>query len=337
MGRKTRTKPSRHSGSSAGIPLWQWSAAIAMGAMLYGAYAVLTATSNSTPAEGWQGSTDAAFAAKYLAMPCEVDRYGAGELSAARFDAEYRDRKPVVFRLGEDDVSTAPLRTALGRAQLETVFGDVPTAIMGRGLDDGEPHIKEEMPLRSFLAKLRDDAGYGGYLFDSQTFLQQCRARVGWDPVSRHMDTPAPFTHFRNGGRTFFSVGGDKSGVPLHFHSAAWNLVLAGHKHWTLFGHSHTNHAAQATGNVTFDPREHHLTWLEETLPTLPAAQRPLQCVTHVGEVAYIPVCLSSARGAALVFRSLMRSHHSVVRFLPSSAPPHGLLRVLRLVGITVR
>jgi len=77
---------------------------------------------------------------------------------------------------------------------------------------------------------------------------------------------------------------------PSHFLYLLYNLVLAGAKHWTLYGHDAAQHGhASRAGNVTFDPREHHLRWLEEALPALPPQQRPLQCVQGVGDIAYIP------------------------------------------------
>ena len=223
-----KQKQRKPKGGGGGAPLWQKCAGgVGAVAVLCSGFRALTSPTSATPAEGWLGSSDAAFAAKYLATPCDIDRYGEGELSPARFAAEYQDKKPVVFRAGAD--VSAALRASVSRAELDRVYGDVPTAIMGRGLNDGEPDIVEEMPLRSFLAALAADRATPKYLFDSQTFLQEASRRVGRTPLDA-LDVPAHFHGFRTGGRAFFSVGGDKTGVPMHFHSAAYNLVLAGAK-----------------------------------------------------------------------------------------------------------
>ena len=246
-----------------------------------------------TPAAGWRSTSDASFAAKWGNVPCDIDRFGPGELTAERFTAEYLDRKPVIFR-AEPTAAYAALVRSVSREALVADFGDVPAAIMSRGLNDGEPDIQEQMPLKTFLDTLDRDPASPKYLFDSETFLGECQRRRGTTPLTGFVEDagsyPAFVPHFESfagGGRTFFSVGGDKSGVPFHYHSAAFNIVLAGKKHWTFYGHG--GGAALKVNNVTFDPREHHLRWLEDTMPTLSADQRPAQCVQHPGDISYVP------------------------------------------------
>ena len=246
-----------------------------------------------TPAAGWRSTSDAPFASKWGNVSCDIDRFGPGELTPEHFAAEYLDQKPVIFR-AEPNAAYASLVRSASREALVADFGDVPAAVMSRGLDDGEPDIREEMALKTFLDVLDRDPGSSKYLFDSVTFLSECQRRRGSTPLTGFQQGstsyPAFLPHFKSfarGGRTFFSVGGDKSGVPFHFHSAAFCIVLAGKKHWTFYGHGYG--AAQKINNVTFDPREHHLRWLEDTMPSLSAEQRPAQCVQHPGEIAYVP------------------------------------------------
>ncbi|NXE70366.1 JMJD8 protein, partial [Calcarius ornatus] len=73
---------------------------------------------------------------------------------------------------------------------------------------------------------------------------------------------------------------GSGSGVPFHWHGPGFSEVIFGRKRWFLYPPDQTPH---------FHPNETTLAWLQHTYPTLPPAQRPLECTLRPGEVLYFP------------------------------------------------
>ncbi|XP_066417110.1 jmjC domain-containing protein 8 isoform X3 [Molothrus aeneus] len=73
---------------------------------------------------------------------------------------------------------------------------------------------------------------------------------------------------------------GSGSGVPFHWHGPGFSEVIFGRKRWFLYPPNQTPH---------FHPNETTLAWLQHTYPTLPPAQRPLECTLRPGEVLYFP------------------------------------------------
>ncbi|NXU99127.1 JMJD8 protein, partial [Cettia cetti] len=73
---------------------------------------------------------------------------------------------------------------------------------------------------------------------------------------------------------------GSGSGVPFHWHGPGFSEVIFGRKRWFLYPPDKTPH---------FHPNETTLAWLQHTYPTLPPAQRPLECTLRPGEVLYFP------------------------------------------------
>ncbi|KAM9013740.1 jmjC domain-containing protein 8 isoform 2-T2 [Ara ararauna] len=73
---------------------------------------------------------------------------------------------------------------------------------------------------------------------------------------------------------------GSGSGVPFHWHGPGFSEVIFGRKRWFLYPPEKTPH---------FHPNETTLAWLHHTYPTLPPAERPLECTICPGEVLYFP------------------------------------------------
>eukprot|EP00927_Polykrikos_kofoidii_P065161 TRINITY_DN60949_c0_g1_i1.p1 TRINITY_DN60949_c0_g1~~TRINITY_DN60949_c0_g1_i1.p1 ORF type:complete len:603 (+),score=119.76 TRINITY_DN60949_c0_g1_i1:87-1895(+) len=105
--------------------------------------------------------------------------------------------------------------------------------------DFGERGAALSMTLERFLEVEIDlfaPSGIPYYVFtyvddDSQPLLARLfRSRLGGLP--EHL--PPPFQGFR-ATAVQFSVGGAGSGSPLHFHDSAFNILLAGRKHWWLW------------------------------------------------------------------------------------------------------
>ncbi|KAI6076746.1 JmjC domain-containing protein 8 isoform X1 [Aix galericulata] len=121
------------------------------------------------------------------------------------------------------------------------------------------------------------------------------RAQLGGRRQPRGRPAPAPSL-------------GSGSGVPFHWHGPGYSEVIFGRKvseegagnrpprpggfgegelrlcgvsqRWFLYPPDKTPH---------FHPNETTLAWLQHTYPTLPPAERPLECTVRPGEILYFP------------------------------------------------
>lgn len=75
-----------------------------------------------------------------------------------------------------------------------------------------------------------------------------------------------------------FYVGAPGSGAPEHYHEDAVNVLIHGEKRWYV-------HMPQEAQYSTV----HVADYVSKVLPSLPPAQRPLQCTQLAGDVLYIP------------------------------------------------
>ncbi|XP_062359930.1 jmjC domain-containing protein 8 isoform X5 [Cinclus cinclus] len=110
------------------------------------------------------------------------------------------------------------------------------------------------------------------YFFGDNNFTE-------WGPLFQHY-VPPPFRIPGTSPAYSFGIAGSGSGVPFHWHGPGFSEVIFGRKRWFLYPPDKTPH---------FHPNETTLAWLQHTYPTLPPAQRPLECTLHPGEVLYFP------------------------------------------------
>lgn len=76
-------------------------------------------------------------------------------------------------------------------------------------------------------------------------------------------------------------VGPGNSGAYFHQHMSANNALIYGAKHWYLL-------PPQASiGDKGWETAKSMPAWVEEIMPKLDV--KPLQCVQHAGEIAYVP------------------------------------------------
>lgn len=110
------------------------------------------------------------------------------------------------------------------------------------------------------------------YFFGDNNFTE-------WGPLFQHY-VPPPFRIPGTSPAYSFGIAGSGSGVPFHWHGPGFSEVIFGRKRWFLYPPDKTPH---------FHPNETTLAWLQHTYPTLPPAQRPLECTLRPGEVLYFP------------------------------------------------
>ncbi|NWR81404.1 JMJD8 protein, partial [Centropus unirufus] len=110
------------------------------------------------------------------------------------------------------------------------------------------------------------------YFFGDNNFTE-------WGLLFQHY-VPPPFRIPGTSPAYSFGIAGSGSGVPFHWHGPGYSEVIFGRKRWFLYPPDKTPH---------FHPNETTLAWLYHTYPTLPPAERPLECTLHPGEVLYFP------------------------------------------------
>ncbi|KAM6054972.1 jmjC domain-containing protein 8 isoform 3-T3 [Chlamydotis macqueenii] len=111
----------------------------------------------------------------------------------------------------------------------------------------------------------------------SRTTWSSCwsrRIRPGWAA------TPSTSSGTTTSPSGAPSSSGSGSGVPFHWHGPGYSEVIFGRKRWFLYPPDKTPH---------FHPNETTLAWLHRTYPSLPPAERPLECTLRPGEVLYFP------------------------------------------------
>uniref|UniRef100_A0A8C3KE97 Jumonji domain containing 8 n=1 Tax=Calidris pygmaea TaxID=425635 RepID=A0A8C3KE97_9CHAR len=106
------------------------------------------------------------------------------------------------------------------------------------------------------------------YFFGDNNFTE-------WGPLFQQY-VPPPFRIPGTSPAYSFGIAGSGSGVPFHWHGPGYSEVIFGRKRWFLYPPDKTPH---------FHPNETTLAWLHHTYPTLPPAQRPLECTLRPGEV----------------------------------------------------
>ncbi|NXH87931.1 JMJD8 protein, partial [Edolisoma coerulescens] len=148
----------------------------------------------------------------------------------------------------------------------------------GRANGERRGGIWVDVPFREYvehLLKPQDPARLGSdtlYFFGDNNFTE-------WGPLFQHY-VPPPFRIPGTNPAYSFGIAGSGSGVPFHWHGPGFSEVIFGRKRWFLYPPDKTPH---------FHPNETTLAWLQHTYPTLPPAQRPLECTLRPGEVLYFP------------------------------------------------
>ncbi|NXC38273.1 JMJD8 protein, partial [Penelope pileata] len=137
---------------------------------------------------------------------------------------------------------------------------------------------KVDVPFQEYVEQLlkpQDPAALGSdtlYFFGDNNFTE-------WGPLFEKY-VPPPFRIPGTSSAYSFGIAGSGSGVPFHWHGPGYSEVIFGRKRWFLYPPDKTPH---------FHPNETTLAWLQHTYPTLPPAERPLECTIRPGEVLYFP------------------------------------------------
>ncbi|NXI21862.1 JMJD8 protein, partial [Sterrhoptilus dennistouni] len=196
---------------------------------------------------------------------CTVERADAS-ITYSLFLQRFAFSRPVILGGVTDNSVSA------GRGRWDTAPG-APGAAAASRLP-----VLLDVPFQEYvehLLKPQDPARLGSdtlYFFGDNNFTE-------WGPLFQHY-VPPPFRIPGTSPAYSFGIAGSGSGVPFHWHGPGFSEVIFGRKRWFLYPPDKTPH---------FHPNETTLAWLQHTYPTLPPAQRPLECTLRPGEVLYFP------------------------------------------------
>ncbi|XP_025108459.1 uncharacterized protein LOC112572786 isoform X2 [Pomacea canaliculata] len=210
---------------------------------------------------------------------CSIDRVAVGDLSAERFQREYRHKKPVMvhFPNGARDW-TEPAKWSLpaltrdyGQWQLNT-GGSV--EIVRRG-GNGEIVTSLDTFVGSLMRKAREDTGEAKYYIFDREFYKA-------SDLPHTLTLPAYFTPRDDLDDSFFFLGASGSGVVFHKHADTWNGVVFGRKRWFLYPTNNTPPGGVFHGFTIMN-------WYERIYPNLTLDKMPMECVQQGGDILYLP------------------------------------------------
>jgi ribosomal protein L16 Arg81 hydroxylase len=197
-------------------------------------------------------------------------------VTAEEFEREYRNRRPVVLRYGEDPPWVN--RDQWTRKQLLNKLG-TKNVEMGRswGIVRTRGSGEVQVDLEQFLNELmdeRDDADEPWYIF-SRSLL---KARGGVKP---HI--PSELTGVSTDELDpFFLLGSSSSGTSFHNHAEAWTGAVFGRKRWFLY-------PVETTPAGGHWPGYGQLDWYNQLYSSLEGGRRPVECMQLPGDLMYLP------------------------------------------------
>ncbi|KAM6407490.1 jmjC domain-containing protein 8 [Rhynochetos jubatus] len=202
---------------------------------------------------------------------CTVERADAS-LTYPLFLQRFAFSRPVILRGVTDN---AVFRALCTREKLLAAFGPRRVRL---STANTYSYRKVDVPFQDYVEQLlqpQDPARLGSdtlYFFGDNNLTE-------WGPLFQQY-VPPPFRIPGTSPAYSFGVAGSGSGVPFHWHGPGYSEVIFGRKRWFLYPPDKTPH---------FHPNETTLAWLHRTYPTLPPAERPLECTIRPGEVLYFP------------------------------------------------
>lgn len=209
---------------------------------------------------------------------CTVDRLSASDLSAERFEKEFRFQKPVLVTFPHGartwtDPERWSLQALLRNYGQWTIAHGNSVDIVRRGGNGEFKHTLTELleGLRSNNATLMN---YGSYGFDRNFFKET--------NLSTTFKLPSYFSANDTINDSIFILGASGSGVIFHKHADTWNGVIYGKKRWFLYPSSFTPPGGVYHGYSVNE-------WYDRVYPNLTADCRPIECVQQAGEILYLP------------------------------------------------
>ncbi|XP_077130359.1 jmjC domain-containing protein 8 [Ranitomeya variabilis] len=202
---------------------------------------------------------------------CTVERRDAS-ITYSEFIERYAYKRPVII---EGITDNSEFRSLCRKEQLLRTYGDRSVRLSTANTYSYE---KVDVPFQDYVSRLLgpqdlDSLGVDTlYFFGDNNFTE-------WGSLFQKY-APPPFTLPGTAGAYSFGIAGSGTGVPFHWHGPGYSEVIYGRKRWFLYPPDKT---------PEFNPNRTTLSWMLETYPLLPAAERPIECTIRPGEVLYFP------------------------------------------------
>ena len=216
--------------------------------------------------------------------PCTIERVRMEDLDGGRFEAHYKERRPLVVITGLE--YNARLRMALDREALLAEYGDMVVSLGTAESYTGKSTV--HVPFRRYIEEMITAPQTLHSLGNETYYLFGSSSGERFPELLADYRLPPYEAAVHEGQYSTLSFGlaGQGSGVPFHGHGPGWSEVLHGRKRWFLYPRDESRKASQI---VPFDPDESQLQWLRYVYPTLPAEKMPVECTIHPGEMLYFP------------------------------------------------
>jgi hypothetical protein len=233
----------------------------------------------ATPTE-WSADFDPGWRARQ----CTVDH--RPDLDADEFRLRYLRRRPVLFDVGP--ARNEPLRDLTSRERLLREAGERPIGVF---LPLSRVHaFPESMSFAQYVGRYVDHGLTPDELAAARApqgpkyLFGPSDPNRGW-VVDRTIYRMPPCCGNPSLGELLLGVGGSGVGVHWHYHLDTMNETIHGRKRWLFYPPRRVDRA------LGLDPAstESSLEWVTRVLPTLPPAERPLECEVGVGQVIYVP------------------------------------------------
>lgn len=212
---------------------------------------------------------------------CTIERLNEAEWEA-RFIDEFYLKKPAILDW-TSSTALESLRAHTQRVVLVRDHGRVQVNL-DRFRDLWQPGSSTTATLSQYIESIPPSSGE--YLFDTGEFLKTTgldrdwRTAPGLAETGRYRDPTDPR------GIITIALGGDKQGIPFHWHGDAYSVQLHGAKLWVMFAPGHM----PSSGFLLSETLEQ---WLEtrqnQTVDSKLAVPSSYQCVQKAGELLYVP------------------------------------------------
>ncbi|XP_071975827.1 jmjC domain-containing protein 8-like [Engystomops pustulosus] len=202
---------------------------------------------------------------------CTVERRD-GAITYSEFIEQYAYKRPVIIQGITDN---SEFRSLCRREKLLQMYGDRSVRL---STANTYSYDKVDVPFQEYVEHLLrpqdlDSLGVDTlYFFGDNNFTE-------WGSLFQKY-IPPPFKLPGTTGAYSFGIAGSGTGVPFHWHGPGYSEVIYGRKRWFLYPPDKT---------PEFNPNRTTLSWMLETYPLLPAAERPIECTIRPGEVLYFP------------------------------------------------
>ena len=236
-----------------------------------------------------------------LHTSCGIARVNASDLSSEDFEGRFMGANKPVVLVGATEGWLAQKHWK--KKVFVRKYGDI-QAKMGNSTDvvlfAGGWHF-HNLP-RTPIADVVEAFGTGNlqgsardrpFVFDSEEIFRS-------DRMKGDFATPAALAgSFGGEGKTqtgsaaqmwnVLSLGDGEAGLPFHSHGDAWLALVFGSKHWFLYPPGTRADSRQPPRGQPPHGMGGVWHWATEVFPTLPLAERPIECTQLAGEVMFVP------------------------------------------------